>query len=394
VDRYNGKDYTLIFSYGYYCELIMKIGIDARMVGSGYGLGRYVEQLLKYIAQTHTNHTFVVFVRNETGESFIPKDKRFTTVIADIAWYSFREQLFFSKIIVAQHLDLMHFPHWNIPMSYRMPFVMTLHDLTMFHFSRPESTTHSRAIFFIKDHAHRLVIRQAVKHATHILTTSEFTRNDVHDTLSVPLGKMTTVYQAPFLSDAPKIEDCTLKKYFISKPYVLYVGAAYPHKNLDGLLSAWKLYQEKYSTKYSLVLVGKENYFYTRLLKKIKIQEINNVIYTGFVTDKELVGLYDHARAFIFPSLYEGFGLPPLEALARGVPVLSSDRSCLPEVLGEAALYVDPENNKQFADALNRITTNEDIRYALLQNGKHELQRYSLDKSVIKILSIYDSALM
>jgi len=139
------------------------------------------------------------------------------------------------------------------------------------------------------------------------------------------------------------------------------------------------------------VLVGKRNYFYNQLFNNRPIEQYNNVIYKDDVSDTELVSLYTNASLFVFPSLYEGFGLPPLEAMAHSVPVVSSNRSCMPEVLGEAALYFDPENYEQMADVIYQGLTNEEVRFVLKNNAIELLKTYSWEKLARETTSVYQS---
>ncbi len=368
----------------------MVIGIDARLLGKGFGIGRYVEQLIENLQKIDAENQYVLFVKEINNEI---KDSRFRQVLADVPWYSWQEQLQMPKIIKKEKIDLMHFPHWNVPFFYKGNFIVTIHDLIMFHFPRPEATTLGPLKFWLKDMAHRLVVKNAVKKAKHIITTSEFTKIDVHNTLKVPLEKMTTVYQAPFISPGNEEDrQGILEKFGIKKPYVLYVGSAYPHKNLDGLLKAWELFLNKFNLDYRLVLVGKENYFY----RKIKESEIakklgDRVVFTGFVPDSELDVIYKESELYIYPSLYEGFGLPPLEAMTRGVPVASSNSSCLPEVLGEAAIYFDPNDIENIADTIKKVLLDDNIRHELSVNRVAELKKYSLQKMAEQTLKIYGS---
>jgi len=363
----------------------MKIGIDCRMLGSQCaGLGRYVEQLVKNLQKIDSANQYVLFLKRDDWEQVEEKDN-FTKVEANIDWYSWAEQTEFSGIIKKQKLDLMHFPHWNVPLFFNQPFIVTIHDLIMYHYPRQEASTHGTLVYWFKDKAHRLVMRQAVKKAKHILVTSQFTKQDVHTTLNIPKEKMTVTYQAPF--EQIKSGDVDLGKYNITKPYVLYVGNAYPHKNLEGLVKAWEIFADKYGKDYQLVLVGKENFFYNKL--KSQIGDNQDIVLTGFVPDEELVGLYKQAQLYIFPSLYEGFGLPPLEAMIYGVPVVSSNSSCLPEVLGEAALYFDPNNHEQMAATIQTGLTNEDVRYDLSLKAEEELKRYSWEKLAKQALAMY-----
>lgn len=398
------------------------------MFGPGFGLARYTQQLVKNLLEIDLENQYVLFFRNcDIKEFKAGANKNVKIVVADIPWYSVAEQVRFKNIIKKQKVDLMHFPHWNVPLFYNDPFVVTVHDLIMYHYPRPEATTLGPVKFWIKDKLHRIVLGHAVKKAKHIIVTSEFTKQDVHETLGVELEKMTVTYQAPFTQkhentktpglmaskhsaeggsaslgtpwavggENTRLDGLKTRKHTIdfeiTKPYVLYVGAAYPHKNLEGLLRTWDLFEDKYDDEYQLVLVGKEDYFYNNL--KCKISNLKSAIHLGFVPDDELVELYSNASLYVFPSKYEGFGLPTLEAQQYGVPVVSSNASCLPEVLGESALYFDPESVEQMADTIHQGLTNEEIRFQLKQNARENLKRFSGEGLARSTLGVYRSVI-
>lgn len=357
----------------------MKIGIDARMWGSGYGIGRYLEQLIHHLALIDKENEYVLFVREVEEKRKLNLPQNFRLVEANIPWYSFSEQFVLPKILRKEKVDLMHFPHWNVPLLYRGPFVLTLHDLIMYHYPRQEASTHGPFLYGIKDRIHRFVLKSAAMRASHIFTTSEFTKKDIHTTLHIPREKMTVIYQAPF--ETKKTEKKTDKK--IPQPYVLYVGAAYPHKNLEGLLRGWNIFSSEHP-EYSLVLVGKENFFYKRLVESKLFTDAQNVIFTGFVEDDELEYLYKNASLFVFPSLYEGMGIPPLEALARGIPVVSSDKTCMKEILQDAVLYFSPENPSEIATVMEQGLTSFDSNRV-----SKVLQQYSGEKFARETLALY-----
>ena len=168
----------------------------------------------------------------------------------------------------------------------------------------------------------------------------------------------------------------------------MYVGNAYPHKNIGGLIRAFKIIKDK---NLSLVLVGKEDYFYKRVKKEAEKEgALEGVNFTGFVSDEELAALYRNARLYCFPSFYEGFGLPPLEAMNYGVPVVSSDRSCLPEILNDAAEYSNPDNLDQMAKILYDIASNESRRADLIKKGYEQVKKYSWEKCARETLRVYD----
>ncbi len=375
----------------------MKIGIDARMVGPRCGgIGRYVQELIRHLLIVEEHHHYIVFVRFKKDiESLSFLDSpRVTFVEAPYRWYSWEEQIKLPKIFSSYQMDLMHFPHWNVPLFFRKPFVVTIHDLIMFHYPRAEATTLGPMTYAIKDKAHHVVLSRSVRAARHILVTSEYTKMDVHHTLHTPLHNMTVTYQAPIfshLSEMAPLWNDFAEKFHIQKPYVLFVGSSYPHKNLSRLLSAWQMIEDEYKAEYHLVLAGIENTFSEQL--RSSLQSHHGAIHSvGYVSDTILSALYAHASLFVFPTLYEGFGLPPLEAMAHGVPVVASNRTCLPEVLGEAALYIDPESELDMARAIIEGLRNEDLRRILRQNAKHELQRYSWNQCARQTLQVYEKA--
>lgn len=376
----------------------MKIGIDARMLSSNFGIGRYLQEILTAIASTspaeRLNLDFVIFVKTTEQSQFVESLKLGKVVRANIRWYTLKEQLQFSKIINKEKIDLMHFPHWNVPLNYHGHFVLTIHDLIMYHFPRPEATTLGPIKFWIKNKFHRMVVQSAAERAEKIITPTEFTRQDIVKTLKIPAEKIMVTHLAPAQKVAPTtLENPTeakqiLADYKIQKPYLLYVGSAYPHKNLAGLISAWNIFNQKYSLEYELVLAGQPDVFYKKLLKK---NPAKNLTFIANPTDKNLSALYKQAQAFVFPSLYEGFGLPPLEAMENKIPVIAANTSCLPEILQTAAEYFNPQNPEEMADKIQKILTDENLRARLIAAGAQLLPQYSWQKTGTQTLLLYHS---
>jgi len=368
----------------------MRIGIDARMYGKGFGLARYIEQLILHLEESDTKNEYIIFLRKENYDTFQPNNPKFKKVLADIPWYGFAEQIKLPALIKKEKIDVMHFPHFNVPLFYFASYVVTIHDLIMFHNFKHGATTRNPLVYWVKHMVLGILLKIITRRAKHVLVTSEFTKKDVHETLNVPLEKITVTYQAPFVSQNAATHGTqeVLQKYSITKPYIMYVGAAYPHKNLEGLLKAWELFEKKYGEKYQLVLVGKENFFYTKL-KNTVLPHYKNVIYTGFVGDDDLAPLYKGSTLYVFPSLYEGFGLPPLEAMAQGIPVVSSNKSCLPEVLQDAALYFEPEKPEEMADTIYKGISDEAVRAELKEKAQRLLPRYSWEDLAHQTSHIY-----
>jgi len=386
----------------------MRIGIDARFYGSvGKGLGRYTEKLIEHLEALDQDNDYVVFLRQENFDEYVPKNARFRKVLAQYPWYGFSEQFLFPLLLLHFRLDVVHFPHFNVPFWYPKKFIVTIHDLILLHHPTLRNTTRSRAFYLLKFAAYRFIIACAIRRATRIITVSRFTEQDILARYPAACGKIAVTYEATDLA-CPWLPSAREKAVFsrlgllrgasadvssksirdILKPYLLYVGNAYPHKNLEALLAVAAAFPT-----YAFLLVGKEDYFYARLRKVAEKQGLQNVIFTGFIDDRELNTLYRFARCYVFPSLYEGFGLPPLEAMTRGVPVLSSDQGSLPEILGTAARYFDPYAEGSFRRELAAILDSETVRQELSDNGYRQAARYSWEKMAAETLALYDRSI-
>ncbi len=367
----------------------MLIGIDARMMGYGFGIARYILEFVHQLKEVDHTNDYVLFL-TDVNFDLVQVPTNWRKVKVNLQWYSWQEQFYFGRYIKRERIDLMHFPHWNVPIFCRTPFVLTVHDLIMYHFPRPEATLLGPIKFFIKDMAHRFILRIAVKRARHIIATSEFTKQDIVNETGVKPSNITVTYQAPF-SINQRLDSLEVReRYNLPGKYVLCVGSAYPHKNLARLLDAWSLVEEELSD-YTLVLIGNKTTFFERLMESDGFRSLSKLRYLGFVSDDELDSLYREAELLVLPSLYEGFGLTPLEALSRGTPVAVSSASCLPEILGEAAVYFDPNNVDNMASVIVRSLQDQDMRRDILSASKYLLPMYSWSDLTKKTVSIYGS---
>jgi len=370
----------------------MKIGIDARFYGPGSkGLGRYTQKLITHLEDIDHENEYVIFLREDNFEEYIPKNKNFVRVKANYRWYSFSEQIFFPLVLYKQRCDLVHFPHFNVPVLYFRKFIVTIHDLILLHYPTRKASTRSRFFYWMKYIVYRGVIASVVKRTQKIIAVSEFTAGDICDKYPYVCDKVVVIYEAAEIDVQSETDDAeNLQKYDIIEPYMLYVGNAYPHKNLNVLVEAFARYLHNGGTVGNLILVGCDDYFYKKLQTYISKEKLRNVRMLYTVDDVLLMTLYRRASFFVFPSLYEGFGLPPLEAQLLGVPVLSSDYACMTEVLSESgALYADATNVDEFAEAMSEIATNENLRGTLVENGKKNVLRYSWQKMAEEIYNIY-----
>ncbi len=377
----------------------MRIGIDARFFGLvGKGLGRYTERLIENLERVEGEHEFTIFLRKENFDLYRPASPRFRKVLADFRWYSLAEQLRFPPLLRREKIDLMHFPHFNVPVLTPCPFVVTIHDLILFRYPTRRATTLNAMTYGLKYAAYRATIALAAWRARAIVTVSECTKRDIVRELKVKPERVTVTYEA---ADGVEIGQLTIPGTYdprakgIVKPYFLYVGNAYPHKNLERLLEVFaSLRKERLDAQ--LVLVGKMDHFYARLKEeagRLGLLEKSDVVFYGYAEEAELAELYRRARAYVFPSLLEGFGLPPLEAMRYGTPVAAAGNSCLPEILGDAAVYFDPEDSADMAKAMRAVFTDEALRGRLAEKGKRRVERFSWRECAERTYRTYLSSL-
>lgn len=303
----------------------MKIFVDARMMGAqtSRGIGRVIFELLRRLL-ADSSIEWTVLVRRKEQMQGLPTPAR--VILADIPWYGFREQIQMVWILARVRPDLTFFPHWNIPIFSWMPFVCFIHDLILFH--HPESTKIStRTIFYakIKQWVQHIVVRIAVRRAREVFVPTRAVADDVERLFPKAGGRLRVVGEG--VSDLPMQN----RPRLCVGPYFLTIGSAYPHKRLDLVLRAWKTLATRYP-KHSLVLVGEQDAFRKRLQALASELGLSRVIFPGQATDEELACWYTYGDLLLFPSEDEGFGLPPLEALTLGCPVLASDIAVSQEV--------------------------------------------------------------
>ncbi len=373
----------------------MRIGIDARFYGSaGKGLGRYTERLIAHLEQiAPPNDDFVIFLQQESWDAYQPANPRFHKVRADFRWYSLAEQRQMPALVRSAKLDLMHYPHFNVPLLTPSPFVVTIHDLILTHFPTRRATTLGPALYWFKHLAYRITLSRAVARASHILTVSQFTAFDIQKYFGYDPKKISVTYEAVDTFPKPASNDQEVLRHLaVPGRYLLYVGNAYPHKNLEALVHLLQLLPQKYADLH-VVIVGRPDYFLTRLQQLVASTHLQErVHFPGYVTDAELGSLYRNAHAYIFPSLYEGFGLPPLEAMAQGTPVISSNASCMPEILGDAALYFNPKDTRGMLAALERLDVEPNLRPQLVDKGRQRVAQYSWKNLAATTLQVYHSS--
>lgn len=369
----------------------MRIGIDARFWGPQQGgIGRYVERLVAHLADMDSSHEFVFFVRKEVVAAWPFKKQNWHIVPVDVQWYTFREQFVMPIHFYRARLDLLHVPHYNLPLLYLKKTVVTIHDFIVDDFPTARASTLYPIWLWIKKKAYRLTIWKAIRQSVSVITITEFSRKKIITNFPWAAKKIFITYEAvdPLLGDA---DWQTVSQRGLQSPYLLYAGNTYPHKNLERFLQAAHMVYQA-GEKFQVVLVGKRDYFSRRLEAMTTAIDMKNVLYFGYATDGELRLLYEHAQAYFFPSLSEGFGLPGLEAMQSGVPVYAANNSCLPEVYGPAASYFDPLSDAEIQASIKRSLHDILERQRLIEAGKKRLDDFSWQRMAEQTMAVYTQA--
>ena len=363
----------------------MKIIIDGRMI-TWTGIGRYTSELIANLAATDHENQYIILLQQHDFDTWTPPAGNFEKIPVDIVPYSVAEQRQLGSIVKRLQPDLVHFPHFTVPQGYNLPFVVTIHDLTLIDYSTNRSTGPLQKLrYAAKQQAMKVVLKHAIAKSTAIITPTNYVKQQLIERFGVAESKVTVTYEAGELTTTKAVPYEQIGDHKL----ILYVGNAYPYKNLERLVEAFGLLG---NPDYKLVLVGKRDYFYEQLEALVTKKQIKNVVFTGYATDGELAWLYQQATAYAFPSLSEGFGLPGLEAMAYGLPVVSSNATCLPEVYGEAAHYFDPLDTRDMAAKLAEVLDDDQLRGRLVKAGTARLKDFSWERMAKQTLEVYTAA--
>jgi len=360
----------------------MHIAIDARIINSS--TGRYVERLITYLQDVDTTNQYSILVPTKDKDFWKPRNANFTVRTVDFDNYSFAEQLGFKKYLKKINADLVHFCMPQQPIGYKGKKVTTFHDLTLLNTYNSDK---NYFIFHAKQKVGKYVFKKVVESNNQLITVSDYTKKELTALFPLAKEKSTVIYESSDVAQtAPKKYELPFKKY------MLYVGQQSDYKNIKRLGDAHQLLLAKYPDL-GLVLVGKKNTSALTNEAYFQSKEYKNVIFTDFVDDSQLSWLYAHAEAYVFPSLMEGFGLPGLEAMGYGTPVVSSNATCLPEIYGPAAHYFNPLDVSDMSEAIDQVLSDDTIRTRLSKAGYKQIKKYSWKKMAKETHAIYMQAI-
>ncbi len=372
----------------------MKIGLNLLYLlpGVAGGTETYARSLLQALARLDNQNCYWLFINRETSRFELFDEQEWNTIVCQVpaklrplryAW----EQLVLPFQVKRLGLDLVHSLGYVQPLHLPCKSIVTIHDLNFLNIGHMMPLSRRLAL--------RFFVTKSAKVADHIITVSEFSKKQIVDVLQVPPEKVTVIYNAvKKIAERPSDLNELAKKYRIVQPYILGLSSQSPHKNIAGLIKAFELLKSKGYRDLKLVLAGHLPVHASELKQVIMRSRFrNDIFFTGYVPDRVLAGLYTYAEVFVFPSLYEGFGIPILEAFLYGAPVACSRVAALPEIAGDAAIYFDPNNIEDMANVLDYLLTHEDDRKMLITRGKERVALFTWEKAARKTLDVYKRVL-
>ena len=360
-----------------------RIVIDAREYKTSSG--RYVEKLVEYLQKIDKTNSYFLLLKTNDLDDFKPTNKNFQAVSCPYKEFTFAEQTGLRSQIRELKPDLVHFTFPQQPALYSGPTVTTIHDLTTLRFNNPIKNI---AVFKTRQKIYSQLMKRVAKKSIRIFTPSSFVKDDLINFSGIRKSKVIVTYEA-----ADKIkEKAKIILELRNRDFIMYVGRPFLHKNLERLIEAFALLQKKHP-ELILVLAGKENEAYKKIKQGVTKNRVHNVFFSGFVEEAELRWLYENTKAYIFPSLSEGFGLPGLEAMVHGAPVVSSNATCLPEIYGNAAKYFDPLDVPSIEKAIAEVLRSPKLRKDLITKGHLQADKYSWERMAKQTLKVYKAVL-
>lgn len=368
----------------------MRIAIDATAIPEQLtGAGHYVVNLIRALSSLDSEHEWIVFAQPHLLSALTPVVHRLRMIPTRpmpppirLLW----EQTALPVWTRRLNVDVLHSPHYTMPLMHPVRQVVTFHDMTFFLY--PERHERSKQLFF------PLMIRASARRAERLIVPSESTRKDTLQYTATPPAKVVTIYEGVderfFLPPSEATAQALRRRYSLPDRFVLYVGTLEPRKNVDILLEAFSRLHPHFPDV-KLVLAGKAGWNVAATLQRIaQMEHAGQAIWLRHVPAAHLPALYHLAEVFVYPSLYEGFGLPPLESMAAGTPVITTNVSAMPEVVGRAGVLIPPSDIHALVAALQTLLRQPERRRHLAQQGKARARRFSWQRTARQTLQVYE----
>ena len=372
------------------------IVIDARRVRN-FGIGTYIRSLIHALAGIDSANRYTLVVAPADRPAFSGLPENFQISVYARSDESYLDHVLFPMFLRGLAPDLVHIPLNRVPLLMIQPYVVTIHDMANLLFDFPTSKIHLQL--------RRFRFRRGLVRASRVIAVSEATRHDVETLMGVAPHRLRRVYNAPdpgFLApgppDEPEKRRRIMERYQIEYPFLLYAGNIRPHKNVPRLVEAFAVVREQVALNpmyrdLRLVIIGDTLSQHPAVRQSVIRSRVEQFVrFLGFVPFETLRFFYQSAAVFVFPSRYEGFGLPPLEAMSCGAPVVTSNVSSLPEVVGDAAILVNPENVFDIARGIKEALLDEPLRAELIRRGREQASRFSWERTAGQVLEIYQEA--
>jgi glycosyltransferase involved in cell wall biosynthesis len=371
----------------------MHIAIDyTPAIHQRAGIGRYTRGLVRALTRLDAENQYTLLVLGQSGVQFVPTalptnfDIRFVPISdrwATVLWH--RLNLPLPVEVFSGRADIFHGPSFTLPPSFA-PSLLTVHDLS---FMRYPQGAHAALLAWLTK-----AVPRSLHRADHVLADSESTRADLVELMQIPLDQITIIgagVDENFkLESAPEILAHVRARYQLPDHFVLSVSTLEPRKNFTGLIAAFEQMAVSSVTDLHLVIAGGKGWLYDDIFAAAETSPLRERIhFAGYVADEDLPALYSLATLFAFPSRYEGFGIPVLEAMACGTPVVCADNSSLPEVAGDAALLVEATDTEALADAMHRLSIDASLREGLISRGYEQARKFTWEKSAGRLLHVY-----
>ncbi|MEO6454285.1 MAG: glycosyltransferase family 1 protein [Ginsengibacter sp.] len=372
----------------------LRIGIDVRLLTYRRGIGNYVYNLLQELSKIDEQNEYILYGNNKKAARFIPDNPRFKFEVIGPALYPLWEQIVLPYHVKRDKIDVLHCPANAGPLwlTGKTKLVITIHDIM---YMLPRSILSSSPSLYqnLGRKYLKWVVPTVAKRAAKVITISNYSKSDILKHIPINKNKIHVIYEAPgpnFRELNVLSKQDSIKRFGLSPLYILSFGALDPRKNTALVIEAFSKFRLKSKSSHQLVIVGLSEMQKQYFLKQITTLGISSsVILLGFVSEEELVALYNGAYLLLYPSLYEGFGFPILEAMACGTPVISSAVTSIPEIAGEAAILVNPTDIEAIAEAIHRLTKDKPFREKLILMGYSRASEFSWAKAAKESLEVY-----